>query len=122
MEVSPFSAKIHLKNSAIKDKNGNQINIPPEIHVSQTKEGKIKYAWDILHLENANITLQNHLDDSLSDCDKMHQTNSHLENAIEGLHSKLTASDHKIVELSKDAIMQEVLEIDYKNSNKKLLI
>ena len=60
MEVSPFSAIIHLKNSALKDKNGNQINIPPENHVSQTKEEKKKHARDILYLENANRTLQNH--------------------------------------------------------------
>ena len=54
MEVLPFSAKIHLKNSALKDQNGNQINIPPDIHVSQTKEEKINHARDVLQLENTN--------------------------------------------------------------------
>ena len=40
----------------------------------------------------------------------MHQTNSHLENAIKCLHSKLAASEHKIVELTEAAVKQEILE------------
>ena len=54
MEVSPFSAKIHLNYSALIVKNENQINFPPEIHVSQTKEEKINHARDVLQLENTN--------------------------------------------------------------------
>jgi hypothetical protein len=37
-----------LKNSLLKDKNGNQINILPQIQVSQTKEENTKNARDIL--------------------------------------------------------------------------
>lgn len=43
MEISPFSATIHMKNSAVTDKNGNQLHKPQEnrIHVSQIKGKKL---------------------------------------------------------------------------------
>ena len=66
MEISPFSATIHMKNSAVTDKNGNQLHKPQEnrIHVSQIKEEKIRHARDIFNLETK-------VEGALSDCDKM---------------------------------------------------
>jgi hypothetical protein len=45
-----------LKNSALKDKNGNQLVIEPQRNINddQTKVKREKYARDITQLENAN--------------------------------------------------------------------
>ena len=110
MEISPFSATIHTKNSAVTDKNGNQLHKPQEnrIHVSKIKEEKIRHARDIFNLETK-------VEGALSDCDKMHQTNAHLEDVIKDLDSKLTASERRCdVELSNATVKQEIQEKDYK--------
>ena len=123
MEISPFSATIHLKNSSLKDKNGNQLYIPSgtKFHVSKNEETNVKHARDILHHENANRMLQTHLEDALSDCDEMHQTNANLEKVIEVLNSKLTTSAQKVVELSKTTIEHEALEKYFKKQTEEAL-
>ena len=89
MEISPFSAMIHLKNSALKDKNGIQL---------KTESGNtVNVGQD--DLENANSTLQTHLENTLSNIDKLYKANTHLENVVDVLHSKLKTSEQNLVEL-----------------------
>ena len=119
MEISPFSATVQLKNSALKDQNGNQLVIEPQRNINddQTKVKSEKYARDINHLENANRILQSHVENALSDSDKMYNTNKQLENVIETLQYKLSNSDQKIVELADAAAINEAL----KKENRRLM-
>ena len=119
MEISPFSATINLKNSALKDKHGNQISVKPDeviISDDQTSVKNEKHARDINDLENANRMLQTHLENALSDCDKIYKCNNQLDNAVKTLHSKLTHSEQKCIELSDVAAIKDALE----EENKKL--
>ena len=60
MEISLCSATILLKNSALKDKNRNKLNTDPycKVNVDQDDIENSNHDRDILHLENANRTLQ----------------------------------------------------------------
>ena len=67
IELSPFSATIHLKNSFLKDKNGNPITFPPSITQSvhiKTETDKIIEAQ-----ENRSKILQANLENVMSDSD-----------------------------------------------------
>ena len=68
------------------------LNITDSIFLN---EEKIIHARDIFHLENANRTLQTKVEGALSDCAKMNQSYSHLEDVIKDLHFKLTASEQR---------------------------
>ena len=58
--------------------------------------------------------LQANLENALSDCDKMYKCNNQLENAVKTLHSNLTHSEQKCVELSDVTAIKDALEEENK--------
>ena len=135
IELSPFSATIHLKNSFLKDKNGNPITFPPSITQSvhiKTETDKIVEAQ-----ENRSKILQANLENVMSDSEKLSKSNINLENEIQALQTKLQASKLSI-ELAKKGLSkdddechveqiveeqkQELSEISFRNETLEALL
>lgn len=104
MEVSPFSATICIKNSLLKDKNGNPwISLPltSKNSPSLVKTESDKHARDILKQESVIKALRNDYAIAMKDNEVVYQSNDTLKETIEILHTKLETAEHETVELKK---------------------
>ena len=98
MEISHFSATIHLKNSFLTDPNGNPLSAPFSSNMAfQNKE----LARKILQLEAVIESLQQTNANAVDDCEEIRETNKHLESKVNILHCKLDAAKLKVTELNK---------------------
>jgi myosin heavy subunit len=91
IELSPFSAIIYLKNSFIKDKNGNNVI---SRHMNDKNYGHVKSENDelarkIVQQENVIRTLQANYENTVEDSEQIYKTNNMLEKTVQFLHSKL---------------------------------
>ena len=88
IELSPFSATIHLKNSFLKDQNGNTLHSNNPFKIKKENEDLHD---QISNQANAIRFLQNSYEKVISDSKDLYQTKEKLENEIEILNSKLLA-------------------------------
>ena len=101
MEISAYSATIHLKNSLLKDKNGNPF-ILPSVNIKNFAVPKPEHseqARQVLHQENVIQALQSNLEDAIEDCEQTNRSKIHLETIIETLQTKLSAAEAEIATL-----------------------
>ena len=81
IELSQFSATVHLKKSFIKDKNGNKLQSPvlvkPEIDAMRVKN------------ENTIRSLQRDLENALFDSEQMYLEKENLKNKVASIRVKL---------------------------------
>ena len=104
MEVSPFSATICIKNSLLKDKNGNPlISLPltSKNYPNLVKTESDKHARDIIKQESVIEALRNDYENAMKDNEKVYQSNDTLRETIEILHTKLETAEQETVELRK---------------------
>ena len=124
MEISHFSATIHLKNSLLTDVNGNPLNpSPPSSNFRQLELENQKLARKIHDQEAVIKSLQQSYVNAVDECEEIHETNRNLEIKAEVLHSKLDAAEQVLHESSvkkettenptKDA--KEILELTSRN-------
>ena len=73
MNISPFSATIFIKNSLLKDKNGNPL-ISPLVNDIQIKSENDELARIIRNQENVIASRQAKLENALSDCENIYET------------------------------------------------
>ena len=90
MEISPFSATIVLKNSQLKDKNGNPLILPPQ---NSHQLGHEDQTHQLVQQETVIRTLQAKLEDALNNYEQIYETKVNLENILDNLHNKLEASE-----------------------------
>jgi hypothetical protein len=119
MEVSHFSATIHLKNSFLTDQNGNPLNPSPS-NLGRESFWPLKLenedlASKLLHQEAVIRSLQQSYENAVDERQKIDETNQILENKVQVLHSKLVSSELKVVEFNKqvskeNSIKQESTE------------
>ena len=95
IELSPFSATIYLKNSFVTDKNGNPLFSPSIGHIKPEPEVN-----RIQNLEKTINSLHEKYENAVHDSENVYQTNCHLENKIQLLHSKLSEAEQGNSELS----------------------
>ena len=127
MELSPFSASIIIKNSLLKDINGNPLiaslkNKPntPKIKTENDEQARL-----ILHQEKTIGKLQADFESALNDSENLDKTKNILETVVDTLHDKLSESEVKNVELSnaieenKTKQKQEVSDLAVTNANLK---
>ena len=98
MEISHFSATIHLKNSFLTDPNGNPLSAPFSSNMAFQNE---ELARKILQLEAVIKSLQQTNANAVDDCEEIRETNKHLESKVNILHCKLDAAELKVTELNK---------------------
>ena len=126
MEISPFSAAIHIKNSTLKDKKGNPLIYPSESsdNSSQIKSENVEQAKQILHQENAIQILKGNFENTLNECAIIYETKTHFENVIQTLHSKPENSELKTAEISNAEIKNETkisLEKEVQKQRREIL-
>ena len=95
IELSPFSATIYLKNSFVTDKNGNPLFSPSIGHIKPEPEVN-----RIQNLEKTINSLHEKYENAVHDSENVYQTNCHLENKIQLLHSKLSEAEQGNLKLS----------------------
>ena len=103
MEVSPFSAVICIKNSLVKDRNGNPlISLPSNnSNFSQVKVETDEHARNILKQESVIKSLRDDYEGAMKNSEEVYESNNQLKEAIEVLHSKLATAEHETIELKK---------------------
>ena len=121
MEISAFSATICIKNSFIKDKNGNPVIQSSQVS-DQSAKMKSEQASNLATKENVIKTLEADLEDAMHECEKVRKINDHLESAIDALHSKLetTEATKRTIANSESEITllkQEIKFIETKNED-----
>ena len=84
LQLSPFSANISIKKTAVKDKSG--VPLTPRLHVPDLRDKhdleKIELIKKVKDLEIVNSDLQLRLTLSIRDCDQAHETIRQLENNL----------------------------------------
>ena len=70
MEISAFSATICIKNSFIKDKNGNPLISSSQVSDPSAKM-KSEHARNLASNENVIKSLEADLEDAVNDCEKV---------------------------------------------------
>ena len=127
MELSPFSASIIIKNSLLKERNGNPIiaSLKNKPHIPKIKTENDEQARLILHQEKTIGKLQADFESALNDSENLDTTKNILETVVDTLHDKLSESEVKNVELSnaieenKTKQKQEVSDLAVTNANLK---
>ena len=122
MEISPFSATIHIKNSLLTDKNGNPLtsSLLDDRH-PQCKTENDEQTIKLIHQENVIKSLQTNLENAIDDCEKINERKTDLENVIKTLHTKLDAAELKnLVIDSNDAAKSETISNSDMRKVKKL--
>ena len=116
MEITSFSATIIIKNSLVKDKNGNPLTFPVE---RQIKSADCDQTRKIREQENVIKSLQSDLQNALYDSERVNATKTNLENVIDIMHNKLEALEFKNVELNKAMIGNEAKLMKSKHQEEK---
>ena len=94
MEISPFSATIHLRNSFIKDKNGNPlVSSVSESKLCQQNSVNGQLYCKIQEQENTIRFLQTNHEKLINDCEKLYKSKTKLEADFQDLYSRLEASE-----------------------------
>ena len=97
IELSPFSANINLKNTFIKDRNGNRV-IPPiqdKTCYEKIKSENDDHVKNNVHHEVLIKSLRDNCEEAVSECENFSQDKVKLETVIDVLHSKLAAADEE---------------------------
>ena len=98
IEMSPFSAIVHLKNSLIQDRNGVPL-LPPSPtagivhdHLYLKSETLTK---KLIKQESVINSLKSDLELAIDECEETNQKYAHLENSCDILSNKLAALEHE---------------------------
>jgi len=119
MEITSFSASVIIKNSLVKDKNGNPFTFPAEIQ--NKSETSCDQARKIREQESVRKSLESDLVNALYDFEKVNEAKTNLESVIENLHSKLEAFQLRNEELTKAAIENEAKLMKLKHQEAKVI-
>ena len=123
MEVCPFSATICIKNSLLKDKNGNPLISQPMSNKNYfVKSEGHNHATDILKQESVIEALQNDYENVKNENEKANQSNEALKETIDILHIKLETAEHETFELRKEKAAEVANYAATENYLKKKLI
>ena len=109
IEMSPFSAKVLLKKSLIKDLNGNPIKSK---FSSVTSDEQVQSENELLRrkvsqLESGLTLLTFKFEQSRLDCEQVYRTNTNLLVKIDYLDGKLSAAEEE----------KEKIELDHEQAN-----
>ena len=117
IELSPFSAKIVLKNTFITDKNGNRQMPCRHAEVDQ-----------FLAQEDVIKKLRVDLEQSANDCEETYQIKENLEKQLEIMNNKLAQAEKRIQNIKKETnnndnatkdLKQEVTELKIQNKTQR---
>jgi hypothetical protein len=120
VEISPFSAVIHLKKSLIVNKLGIPQIPPPSnsLLLEQQKSYNFVLAQRIVFLENAANSLKSDYENALLDCQEAHKTISKLK---EDLENACAVKENKDEAASKIKIYAMEEELRFKTKQIKTL-
>ena len=118
MEISPFSATIHLRNSFIKDKNGNPlVSSVSDSKLCQRKSLNDQLYCKIQEQENTIRFLQTNHEKLINDCEKLYKSKTKLEADFQALYSRLEASEFEAAELLQKVVHEnhsKAVDLDVK--------
>ena len=125
--MSPFSAKVFLKKTFIKNVNGNpfKIEISHEPTYDQIKAKHELLPKKIFHLESSSLYLSSLYEQTLLNYHQTYQTNEKLLTKLLSLHAKLSAFEVENLKFKKLQeqinIKEDKIQLELKKNNEKLI-